>query len=270
MLKQGVSNYDDEYVFLLTANGKAINARALGKANLFESVKDWVSNMRPKPTLLKGAYDPSKDTDLLGTLFALYKLEKRRAIYQIKPDLCSGSFPASVLQSAFTDNCDMGEDDMAKARARLKPIIEARLRNAREKTQPSYFVCSPAETKRFLDCGVLTDQPRGLRPFTREERREIVDSLLERAKISPHYHFHFLRDDMRIGQFQFIAYEGVGVMAMLRNTDYQAGRGSDDLFVSEPMFLKQYISYYTQTLLERRAYPEAESLKMLAEMREKI
>ncbi len=270
IVRQGANRFGEEFVFLVMASGKVKIIKNISKASIISHLRSWLTEMEPAPKLLTGAYNPTKDSGILNIIFTLYKLEKRRAVYQIKPDLSMGTFPFEVVKTAFLSGPNLSTDEKEQLISQLKPIVEARIKNMLEKTQNSYFICSPSETEKFLSTGVLSDHPIVMRPFTKQEICSVVDMIFERKRINANYHFHFLRDDRTIRGLRFIGYEGLGVMAMRRDTNYIIGQNNDNLFIDKPLFLEQYIDFYKNTLLPHYTYTEEESLHMLNEMRNKL
>lgn len=269
-VKVGVGHRAEEMALFIGSDHVARHARPPRSAGMFDFVRECIASVRPEPKQLRMPSRNAGDLTMMDLFFSAYQMEKRRAYYQIKPDLCSGTFPPDVFVSAITESPDAPDDVKAQFSERLPPILTARYQNEIEKQQPTYFVCSPTETAAFFRTGVLSDQPAGMRPFTPEERRRIADEIIGRATDNPRYHFRFLWEDLRIGRFQFIGYEGLGVLCIKRDTDYDLRDNTGSFLISEPMFLRQYIDYFLETLLPRHTYSESESVAQLVRMRDEI
>ena len=270
VLKQGVGQIATESLMLFTSDGTTRMTQMSRRPGMLDTLMGWIAGLAPAPKPIMATYGDQRDTNMIDLFFSGYQLEKKRAYYQIKPDLCSGSFPPELMIGFICDSPMVPADLKQAFRGQLAPILNARYQNLVEKTQPTYFTCSPAETKAFLSTGMLSDHPVGARPFTVEERKQIVDSVMARIRDNPRYHFRFLLEDLRIRLFQFIGYEGKGVMAIKRDTHYDLAKSQDNIFIPEPMFLAQYIDYYMETLLPSHTYSEPESLAMLQKMRETL
>lgn len=269
-IKLGVSQYGEEHMLIVTSDGRVKSIKSLGNAGIFDTVSEWVGDLRPKPRLLKGAYEQMGVQGLLEMSFLQYKMENRRAIYYIKPDICGGHLPLDVIESAFAGSEDIPEDAKQSIAAQLRPLFDKRYHIIREKKQPSYSISSPSCFRRFLETGRLSDHVFCMRPFTVDERIRILDELIDMAQSNPHYHFHFLNDGLQVHRFQFVCCEGLGVLALRLDTDYRNDEGKDNLYITEDMFTQQYINYYMQTLIPRHCRAEDESLAMLKAMREKL
>ena len=263
LLKIGTWQDVSETLLIVSSDHTVRYATAKRTSNLYDICAKWLREVRPEPKLLRTVFGTDENVSLNDQVFTTYQLEKKRTFYQIKPDLCSGSFPPEVLVSVVSDNPDVTEEAKRDMEIRLMPLINARYRNLIEKTQPTYLCCSVAAVKAFFRTGVLIDQMPIMRPCNVEERLIIINDLIGRINTNPRYHFAFLFEDMEIRGYQCIGYEGLGVFVVKCDTHYETDKVGENLMISEPMFLAQYINYYTETLLPRHTYSEKESLRML-------
>lgn len=217
-----------------------------------------------------------KDTGVynyIGFMDHYRKLEEKRTVYKLRPDLCVNCIPEPNLKAAFLDGCEahgifVPEDTVAA----LVDVHRRRYSNIDSKRQTTHLVVSAKAMRRFAETGRHSDHLYTMRPYTFAERREILQSCLDRMEKNPRFHLYLLteRTEERIyanaHPVEMVCYEGNCVQLTPALTDYNFRKGHSEIFIEQEAFLKLFVDFFMNDLVQYHTQPEEETKKLLCEL----
>ncbi len=203
-----------------------------------------------------------------GYMQALAQMERNNAIYMVKPDIPLAFVNPDIMRSAFCDG--FMEAGGSFDREEIKVLIDklyalqlSRWENMFVKRKPTHVILSRSAMEAFAQTGKMSDHFFGFRPYTRQERVQILSQLREQAVNHPSISLSFFRNDIRISQFEIALYEGVGVLMTKPYTDYDLSGDHAEALVVCREFGQRFKAYYCHDLMERKAIGKEEALSVM-------
>lgn len=193
-------------------------------------------------------------------------LEYNRAVWKIKPDVGIDQIPTHILRRAVESGpmCQMpGFGTMVDA---LMPIYSRRYQNTFHKRKQSHMIMKYSAMLKFVRTGRMSDHFWGLRPFTVQERIEILQVFLENQLHNPYVHFYFLRNDSDLRNVEISYYQGVGMLILESDTDYRLADEHSEILITHERFLDLFHEFYMNVLVESYVRSEAENSKLLCDL----
>lgn len=182
--------------------------------------------------------------DLILSSKRMYLQEKDRALYGIKPDIPLSALPYELIEGIIRN----GAGQMATTGAmlsELKWIQMQRNRNVFEKKSPSHFIVQREGLRRFAKTGVLSNQPRGVRAFTPEERMVILGDCLRRTQEMHYFKLHLARGRLaECAALEILCLDKLGVQF---SSPWNSFRVEPVIVLSE--FTELYQNFYMGELL---------------------
>ena len=206
--------------------------------------------------------------DVIAFLSGIVDAERGRAICMLRRDFCFSFFPLDVLQSAFNDMLLQLPEQYTYFVTELRRLCFMRHRAMSTTARPVRALLSAAGIERFLQTGRLTDHFFGLRPFTVEERRQVLLHVVRMVTANPNISIHISRDESIFHEHDIFIFEKHKVLITPSHTDYQRaddlpGSGYKEVSLTEPQLVDQLSGYFTEWLLPGYALSRAETLAWL-------
>ena len=184
-------------------------------------------------------------------------LECDHSVWKIKPDLCVDLIPPHILEAAIIRGPAGPKDELFFSTLRLlRQVYDRRYQNTFSKKKHCFTLLKKQAMQRFVETGRTTDHFWAMDSFTREERAEILASLLEQQQHNPYVHLLFFRDDDAIRDMEVICYGDEGVMILETDTDYRLEQQTD-VMLTHPDIIKLYRDFFTKSLVKEFALPES-------------
>jgi len=195
------------------------------------------------------------------------RLEHRRVIYNIRPDVPISFIHPDMLVSAVLDGFrDKGFADDGDLRTILPPLYEAQMRrynNFFKKRRPTHTILSREDMERFARTGEQSDHFFAMRTYTGVERVKILSHLRRQAEENPNFRLYFFRGDYTPPKMEVGLYEGVGVLFSKPHTDYNLSGDHAEAIIDQQEFCSRFREFFTQHLLASCVLSEAETLAVL-------
>ncbi len=194
-------------------------------------------------------------------------LEEGSTILSIKPDVHFNCIPAELLEGAVMEGFEKsglsaGEELLALIRA-LKAVHQRRYDNIMNKHKPTHLVYSLPMMERFMRTGVLSDQFFLQRPYSVEERRQIIRTLLDAMLRSPWFNVHFMKPGAPELQYEISYYDGKGVMLTDAYTGYDLDQEHSEALITLPAFMEGFRQYFQEELLAHSVISRADTIRAL-------
>lgn len=183
-------------------------------------------------------------------------LERDHSVCRIKPDLAMDQIPLEILGRAVADCAPV------EVQQEMRPLAAAmreRQRNSMEKDAPQYHIFKRGAMQRFALTGRLSDHLWCCRPFTVEERVQILRHLRDTLMSLPGFHLYFLKDDAALRDDEFILYEDRGLSVVKVGMDYDMSARHDEIMITQPELLKVLKRFFMESILRYRVESEEAS-----------
>lgn len=147
------------------------------------------------------------------------ELEKGVATVAMRPTPGLQMIPAEIEYRAFADYLSDNLEPISAFSSSLRIILEKRIRNFYNRKRPTTLILSKKAMDQFLREGTLTDQFFAMRPFTMEERVEILRTL---ERFSKKKDVQIAVYDRDVWKYSFEAYENRGVLVYSSKSNYNS------------------------------------------------
>ena len=146
-----------------------------------------------------------------------YRMERNRKALIIKP--CPGMqmLPAGIVERTFKDFLEENLEPISAARETLIYTFEKRVSNFYHSSKHEFLILSRESMLQFARTGLLADHFFAFRPFTKEERIQIIRSLRELSKKET---VSILFTENETWPVSVEAYDGYGVLFYPSDTNY--------------------------------------------------
>lgn len=198
----------------------------------------------------------------------LQNLERNHGAFLIKADMCLNMIPAEIQLRALQEGPMSSYPGIKEILAPMYAIEKERFENNRDKKKHQYYLHTYDGLLRFMETGIESDHFWGFRPFTPEERYQILSELYNRAANSPYIHLFFLRPGIHLIPDEIGWYEDRGICFLLPQTHYDIENGHSELLFQDPSFCRFFSGYFRKWICQHYAYSEADSLVMLQNLLE--
>ena len=193
-------------------------------------------------------------------------LERGHAILKIKPDVGVDQIPTWVLRQAMLEgNAPKDETFMAVLNA-LTAIYQKRYDDTYSKRKNACTIFKRSAFQQFARTGRTSDHFWGMRPYTPQERIAVLQDLVKRQETNPYVHYYFLKDDDLLRDVEISYYEGIGLLILPSDTDYNLPEGHSEVLVTHPEMLELYREFYSEVLLCDCVCTEQETVRFLNEL----
>lgn len=200
----------------------------------------------------------------------LQDLEHNHRAFLIKADICLNMIPAEIQLRALREGPMSSYPDIGDILMPMYTIEKERFENNRDKKRHQYYLHTYDGLRSFMETGVETDHFWGFRPFTPQERYQILSGLYDRAANSPYTHLFFLKPGIQLIPDEIGWYEDRGICFLLPQTHYHIEGGHSELLFRDPAFCRFFSGYFRKWLCQHHALSEADSLNKLHNLLEQF
>lgn len=206
--------------------------------------------------------------DFVAFLTSCLHYESNRSVFHLKPDLGTEYMPVGIVRDNF-QTWVAAHPEYASVSDHLVALYTRRHQNLYEKKRPHMLVMSKDAMVSFARTGRTADHPFCLRPFTPEERADILDDLIRQAERSAHFIPLVLRDPAAMPQHQLIAYDDLGLLICDARTDYSLD-GYSEVFLRSPLVAAQFKTFLLDAVCRDMAESPTESLNFLRSLSDRV
>jgi len=133
----------------------------------------------------------------------------------------------------------------------LREVHEQRFENICQKSRPTSIIFSSEAMERFARTGMESDHFFALRPYTGEERAQILGHILKQMKENPAFHVYFFKKDFAPPLMEVTLFEGEGTLMTKPFTDYNLADDHAEVLITSDAFCAHYKAFFTGDLLAR-------------------
>lgn len=224
--------------------------------------------------LRKEAYVPIKRTYFSCTALDDYiqyskdyaALERGNAILKIKPDVGVDQIPTWILRQAMLEGSIPRDEAFMQLLSALEEIYQKRYEDTYAKHKSAHTIFKRSAFQKFARTGKTSDHFWAMRPYTPQERIAILQDLVRRQATNPYVHFYFLKDESVLRDVEIAYYEGVGMLILPSDTDYNLPKGHSEVLVTHPEMLALYREFFSEVLLRDFVYSTQETVRFLNEL----
>ena len=260
-----------EYQLIFTGEFNGVMLEAPGTytywENYLKALNCTVSSIKTTYPAISSAEDYISFTDVYR------KTEENRNIYVYKPDLGFPLIPTHIIRQACLDNAaEIGADipDFMEMLEKLAEIQNKRFHNIFNQKKAVHTVFFPSAIRKFAYTGFQTDHFYLLRPFTVEERIEILTHLVYQMRTNPYFHVYLLRDEQNFVEMEAICYEGCGVQFTSAYTDYNLSSGHTEAIITHEEFCNLFLNFFRNDLLVNHVYSSAAAVFLFESLIEEL
>lgn len=210
------------------------------------------------------------EEDYIQYLRYLQGLERNHGAFLIKADMCLNMIPAEIQLRALQEGPMNSYPGIEEILTPMYTIEKERFENNRDKKKHQCYLHTYDGLLRFMETGIESDHFWGFRPFTPEERYQILSELYNRAANSPYTHLFFLKPGIHLIPDEIGWYEDRGICFLLPQTHYDIENGHSELLFQDPSFCRFFSEYFRKWICQHHAYSEADSLTMLQNLLEQF
>ena len=148
----------------------------------------------------------------------------------------------------------------------FRQIYRDRVRNTFQKRRVAKTIMKRGAMVRFARTGRTTDHFWGMRPFTPDERLRILRQLLDQMENNPYFYVYFLRDNDFLRDVEIAYYEGLGVLVLDSDTDYELEKSHSEVMIVHGEFMRMFKEYFERALISEQVLSRRESLDFMNEL----
>ena len=235
------------------------------------SLNDAPATLPEQLGFVKDRYEPAKRSYFTSSDYITYSrdyaaLERGRSIWKIKPDIGVDQIPTHILRQALLEGGMEKDGQFDEILPALTAIYRRRYEDACTKHKHCYTIFKKGAFRRFVLSGRTSDHFWGMRPYTIGERIEILQALLDQQKNNPYMHICFLKDDATLRDAEISCYDGVGILILPSDTDYNLARGHAEVMVAHEGVMALFREFFREILLRDYVTSAQESVRYLSEL----
>ncbi|MBQ9951761.1 MAG: hypothetical protein IJO98_06450 [Clostridia bacterium] len=211
-------------------------------------------------------FESSQAQDYIDFCRSYAGLEYNRSIFKIKPDLCMGWIPEDILVDALEKE-RLGDAESIDGLIEVfRGIYHDRVRNVYEKRRVSRTILKRSAMIRFARTGSMTDHFWAMRPFTGEERVQILKLIRDQVENNPYFNVYFLRDNDFLRDAEIVYFEDEGIAITDANTDYTFGGKHAEVMIVHKEFMRMFREYFERCLIAEHVMNGYETLSFFDEL----
>ena len=214
--------------YILVAVEDRIQWMRLDGAHHFEACRTWLDSLGGTPLYRNEQMESG--VDYIHMMQQSYEMEHGHYAAIIKPTMGVQMIPARLTVEAFDDTVEETHLPLKASRETMVYLLQKRVENVLKQQQALHLIVSQSSMEKFVRSGYLSDHFYACRPYSKEERKAILDYLLlliSKGKIT--LHFWKKKKELPVS---CEAYENVGVLIYPGQTNYYSrGENYRELFL---------------------------------------
>ena len=191
-------------------------------------------------------------------------LDEVKHIYMVKPDLFWNCVGSKILKAALE------LEPLLPLADELAVIFDRRYEETFNGKHHIHLIAQQSAMIRFAQTGRLSDHFFGMRPFTPNERRWVLENFLAYLERSPFLHFYFWKDGSDIPDIEADLYEGKGLLLQNAFTSYELSSEHREALITYEPLMRDWRDFYLNTLEARKCRSREESIRLFREVLEYI
>lgn len=202
---------------------------------------------------------------------AMRDCERRRTTYQIAPDFCAGLLPVNCLRDSLAGDPlrkAFGRVDSATLERLLDEFVDCQRQRYEymfASSNVKHILLSTSALRRFALTGMLSSHFQAMRPFTPDERRDILSNVLKHALSDPHFHLYLFRNDF-CPACEITCWENCGMVCMPIDRRGTPASNYCCNIVRHPQLVRSFISYFKDVLLPNCTLDGGSAVSFLREL----
>lgn len=198
------------------------------------------------------------------------ELEKDSNLYDIKEDVPINYIHPNILlgpvKEGFKDS-GFGRDEMQEQLIeKLYEVQYKRWQNFFKKRKVTHTIFTYDSMRKFALTGLQSDHFFAMRPYTNQERKEILRFLKDQTLKNPYFTIYFFKRGLEPVQNEIGIYEGKGVLFTKAHTDYKLDAGHAEALITQSEFCLRFRDYFLKQLLVHNVTSAKETLIIMDEL----
>ncbi len=203
------------------------------------------------------------DSDYISYLNYLRTLEYKHSVYRMKPDIGIELVPFEIQALASREGPIGHDPEMASTLTEMLEIQKKRYTSSRSNKHQQIHLLKYSSMMKFMDSGMLHDHFWGMRAFTPQERRQILEDLIARQEPNNAFSIRFLKEESCFDNHETIAYDDDALCMIQDGTNYDLAKTHSETILKDPLLCRSFIHFFRDELMAKCSYSHKESLEML-------
>ena len=196
------------------------------------------------------------------------KLEHNREIYTVRPDLPFFCISPDILKPMIMNG--FAQSGMGAAAeplvSELYEIQKNRFDNLFKKKKDTHIILSRTSMRRFAKTGVRSDHFFVGRPYTPQERVQILLHVLQQMKSNPYFHVWFSRDPAYIVDKEVTAYDGFGMAIVKGDTSWELDKDHQEILLENKLLASSFKEHMLAEIIPCEALSRTRSISMMEQL----
>lgn len=255
------------HMFLLVDRNRLLMMDRCGEQAISLMERMWRADraqMHPLKSAFALRHSPE---DYLAYTEAFCELERGRAIYTVKMDMCLAFISTKTLVSpvvdGFTETGFAGQEGLEGLIRAFAQIHQRRFENLFTKKKPTHTIFSVGAMEAFARTGKQSDHFFAMRPYTPQERVDMLRHIQKHTAENPSFKVHFFKDSFDPPKTEISLYEGSGALILRPYTNYDLSGDHAEALITQSAFCEKYKEFFIGDLLARHVLTQEETLSTL-------
>ena len=212
---------------------------------------------------LYSLYNDAAQEDYVKYLQYIEELEHQHRIFRIKPDLGFELIPINIQIAALEGTSF--QQEYAPLIASVTEIARQRYLESIKKASRQYHIVTKEAMVHFAQTGILTDHFWGFRPYTKEERLQILQEIYGRMLNSPFFRLRILCDGIVLKPREVIGYENYGVCILMEKSAYHI-EAHRELMLHDRLFSDWFNNFFRDYFCSKYTYNSNDSAAIIKDL----
>ncbi len=256
------------YHHLLKSPQSMLHGIAYDDPAAFLFWKDFIDKKAAVLSPLKTAFDVSNaPEDYLDYTESYRQLEHNRNIYTLKPDIplnfVSPDILMPLVMESFPQTGFLPDADPADLLEAMYNIHKQRFDNFFTKKKVTHTIFSQSDMIAFAKTGLQSDHFFAMRPYTPQERVQILSFCMEQHLQNPYFFIYFAKADELVKDAEISCYDGAGTLILNAHSAYNLADDHVQVLLTQPAFSEHFRIYFLTEVLQKHVLPQGESMAFM-------
>ena len=138
--------------------------------------------------------------------------------------------------------------------------------NLYHKRKKTHIVLNVDAMMRFAQTGNRSDHFFSTRPYTPQERVQVLTILRDQTRDNPHFHIWMSHHPDIVRDRELTIYDGYGVALVKGNTSWRFDQDHQEVFLESRMLAQHFKTYFINGVLSEAVMGKEESIALLNDM----